>query len=794
MSKAGERGRVPADLRKRAPLLAALLFVIAAALAWSSVRQWREQTTLERAEQARDAAVAATGQAVRRQWAAMKRHLAEPAVVAALGRDDATAAAAALERAWKGAEDAQVEPADLANAFVDPAAFGYGRLGLLEQALQKKTPVVRVIRDGGGARLGVAAPVTLAGRPGVAYVRLPLAALTAGLRQPGLPQSAYLSLRQGSYPVAEQGDAGQAQGGEARSRPVAGGGLRVALAVPEVRPGPFGLGLLGSAVLAGVSVIAAVILLLAASGRLALRLRRGPAAAASGDGPTLAEVLAQARREAEALPPAPATAGTGVQSGGKTAGASPAPAARTVEVAESLFKAYDIRGRVGSELTPAVAGRIGQAVGSTMHEQALDAIVVGRDGRLSSPELMAAVVQGLREAGIRVIDLGQVPSPVAYFAAEHLGVGSALVVTGSHNPAEDNGFKIVLAGRALSGEDITALHARIRDGQLYLAAELGGYAQQDVADDYIQRIADDLQLDRPLKVVVDAGNGVTGEIAPRLLEVIGAEPIPLYCEVDGHFPHHHPDPSVAANLDDLASTVREAGADLGVAFDGDGDRLGVVDGQGQVISADRLLMLFAADVLQRNPGALVIYDVKCTDKLADHVLRNGGSPLMWKCGHSPIKAKMRETSAELAGEMSGHFFFQERWYGFDDGLYAAARLLEILSQHEQSPTEVLAQLPQQVATPEIRLPVADAEVARAAVAAFEAATRAEESSFAGARLTTLDGVRADFDDGWGLLRASNTSPALVLRFEADDDAALLRIRDLFRTTLATVAPQLRVEF
>jgi len=411
----------------------------------------------------------------------------------------------------------------------------------------------------------------------------------------------------------------------------------------------------------------------------------------------------------------------------------------------------------------------------------------------SCPGIWTASRSGLRRAGCAVIDIGLAPTPVVYFAAFHLRTGTCVAVTGSHNPPDYNGFKIVIGGETLSGDAITDLYQRIVEGRLVQAAEPGDYQQREVSADYIQRIADDVQLDRPLKVVADAGNGVAGAFAPQLLEAIGAEVIPLYCDVDGTFPNHHPDPSEPANLEDLVQTVKRFGADLGVAFDGDGDRLGVVTSEGKVIYADRLLMLFAADVLMRNPGAMVIYDVKCTGKLSDHVLRNGGSPLMWKTGHSLMKAKMRETDAELAGEMSGHFFFKERWFGFDDGLYAAARLLEILAQRDETPSEVLDELPDSVSTPELKVPV-DAGTPHALVSLFVSSVQVEDSPFAGARLSTIDGLRADFPDGWGLVRASNTTPVLVLRFEADDEAALERIKALFRAQLQPLLPGVELGF
>ncbi len=517
-----------------------------------------------------------------------------------------------------------------------------------------------------------------------------------------------------------------------------------------------------------------MLLVLASRGQVALPRRR-VAGDAAADEPTFRQSLQQdasVAGEPRALD-----------------AATPAPAALVpaVQVAAEMFRAYDIRGVVGKDLNPGIAALIGQAIGSVMQAQGLRDIVVGRDGRLSGPELTNGLIEGLRRAGCNVTDIGLAPTPVVYFGAYELRAGSCVAVTGSHNPPDYNGFKIVIGGETLSGAAITELHQRITEGRLHTAASPGELEQRDISDAYIQRIADDVQLDRPIKVVVDAGNGAAGEIAPRLLEAIGAEVVPLYCEIDGTFPNHHPDPSEPHNLGDLVQMVQRFDADIGVAFDGDADRLGVVTKEGAIVFPDRLLMLFAADVLQRNPGALVIYDVKCTGKLSDYVLRNGGSPLMWKTGHSLIKAKMRETDAELAGEMSGHFFFKERWYGFDDGIYAAARLLEILAQREETPSDVLGELPESVSTPEIKVPL-DGD-AHALVARFvERAQAGEESPFEAARLSTIDGLRADFGDGWGLVRASNTTPILVLRFEADTAVALERIRALFRSELQALLP------
>jgi len=774
MSEATHRRPAPDGLRKAAPLLALLLAIVAAWFGWSGVQQWQHERSAAALEQARDAAVAEISRLLAATGKRLATQLQQPAVQAALARGDAAAAAQTLRAGWKEAEDAQVLPADLSAGYADAAGFGYGRLALLEKALLTDAVASAVVRDGGAARLGLAAPVTLDTGTGVAYLRLPLRLLTAPVAQAAVPASGYLALRQGGYDVVGAGDAALAGHGDALSRPIGGSGLRMVAALPDAEAGPLGLDALPCLIVAGLFGFLTVAVLLAARGRLPRPRRAKAAAAVAEQEPTLRQSLQQ-----QGPPPTPE---------GETPPPPPRPAA-TPTVPAGIFRAYDIRGVVGRDLSPQVAALIGQAIGAVMQEQGLNEVVVGRDGRLSGPELSAALIEGLRRAGCRVTDIGLAPTPVVYFASFHLRAGSCVAVTGSHNPPDYNGFKIVVGGETLSGAAIADLYARISEGRLPSAAEPGRLEQRDVGDDYIQRIADDVQLDRPLKVVADAGNGVGGELAPRLLEAIGAEVVPLYCDVDGTFPNHHPDPSEPHNLEDLIQTVKRFDADLGIAFDGDADRLGVVTKDGKVIYADRLLMLFAADVLQRNPGALVIYDVKCTGKLSDYVLRNGGSPLVWKTGHSLIKAKMRETDAELAGEMSGHFFFKERWYGFDDGLYAAARLLEILAQREESPSEVLAELPDSVSTPEIKLPL-DGQDAPALIAQLVAAAQEESSPFAGARLLTIDGLRADFPDGWGLVRASNTTPVLVLRFEADTSAALERIKDLFRSQLQAVLPSL----
>jgi phosphomannomutase/phosphoglucomutase len=455
----------------------------------------------------------------------------------------------------------------------------------------------------------------------------------------------------------------------------------------------------------------------------------------------------------------------------------------------SIFRAYDVRGVVGKTLNARVAHLLGQSIGTVMREKGLNEIVVGRDGRLSGPELAGALSDGLREAGIDVIDVGAVPTPVVYFAAYRFNTGSGVAVTGSHNPPDYNGFKIVVGGETLSEGAIQDLYQRIVTGALEAGGQ-GGLRHVDVVPDYIERITSDVQAEHRLKVVVDCGNGIPGALAPQVLEGIGCEIAPLYCEVDGTFPNHHPDPSDPHNLEDLIHAVRQTGADLGVAFDGDGDRLGVVTREGEIIYPDRLLMLFARDVLSRQPGATIIYDVKCTGHLKGQVLEAGGSPLMWRTGHSLIKAKMRETQAELAGEMSGHFFFKERWYGFDDGIYAGARLLEILAGdlEGRTPEQIFATCPKGVSTPELKIELAEGEHYRF-VEQFKA-----KATFGDATLTTIDGVRADWPDGWGLVRASNTTPVLVLRFDADNPVALKRIQQAFREQLFLIDPGLKLPF
>ena len=453
----------------------------------------------------------------------------------------------------------------------------------------------------------------------------------------------------------------------------------------------------------------------------------------------------------------------------------------------SIFKAYDIRGIVGKTLTDEIVYAIGRAIASEAIGRGCRKFVAARDGRLSGPGFVKALSQGMQDSGCDVIDLGRVPTPVLYFATYHLGTGSGVMVTGSHNPPDYNGFKMMLAGETLSGERIQALRNRILEGRLVVGQ--GSHSTVDLSQAYVDRICSDVHLDRPLKVVVDAGNGVAGELAPALLRALGCEVEELYCEIDGNFPNHHPDPSQTENLEDLIRAVKEGSAELGLAFDGDGDRLGVVDSRGRIIWPDRQLMLYAADVASRNPGAEIIYDVKCSRHLFNAITEAGGTPLMWKTGHSLIKARMQESNVLLAGEMSGHVFFKERWYGFDDALYTAARLLEILSRDARPVDEIFAALPEDVSTPELRVDFDDDGAHFAFMERFR-----EQANFPGGEVITIDGIRVEFDYGWGLVRASNTTPSLILRFEAENTEELERIQALFRDQMLAVDASLDLPF
>ncbi|CAM5492972.1 phosphomannomutase/phosphoglucomutase [Rhodanobacter lindaniclasticus] len=748
-----------------------LLLLLGLFCAWQTWLIADEHHADERVHAAQAQAVKVVADEVAQQRGAVLKALAlvDPATV----MNDPAQSAATLRLRLPQARQLELYSGDLKEVLrANYREFGYAKAAQLmaAQTAEGAPPVQSVYYGNGDRRLSMVIPL---GAPEQAqawvWVELPFADVQRRFDAVS-PAGGRLDLRQGDEPGSVQlfsnGSASAQTGGN--SLPVPGTAFRVGAGLPDafiVLPHSWWLSALLS------------LLCLAGAGYLLWLRRRRQALpeAPPEEEPVVAEV-------APPRPRAPAAAAPARRA------AAPAPAA-AVRVDPSIFRAYDVRGVVGKTLDKNVARLLGRAIGTVMGERGLREIVVGRDGRLSGPELAGALADGLREAGVDVIDLGAVPTPVVYFAAYRFNTGCGVAVTGSHNPPDYNGFKIVVGGETLAESAIQDLYQRIASGALSQDGH-GSLRQVDVAPDYIEKIVSDVLAERPLKVVVDCGNGIPGAIAPQVLEGVGCEVIPLYCEVDGNFPNHHPDPSDPANLQDLIHAVRQTGADLGLAFDGDGDRLGVVSRVGEIIFPDRLLMLFARDVLSRQPGGTVIYDVKCTSHLKAQILDAGGSPLMWRTGHSLIKAKMRETAAELAGEMSGHFFFKERWYGFDDGIYAAARLLEILAGdlHGRSPEEIFATLPKSISTPELKVALAEGEHYR-----FMDKLR-ERASFEDASVIGIDGLRVDWPDGWGLVRASNTTPVLVLRFEADNEAALERIQQVFRQQMLAVDPVLKLPF
>ncbi|MBN8924875.1 MAG: phosphomannomutase/phosphoglucomutase [Rhodanobacter sp. 68-29] len=771
----GSRWRAQPDWRRLGPLAAGTLLVLLGAFcAWQTWLIADENAAAARVQQARDQAAQQLAQVVAAQHATVAK--AAAALDPTLLQGDRAALLAALHAQLPQALQLDVYSGNLDEVLhANFREFGYAKAAQLmgAQAEDGLPPMQSVSHGAGDRRLSLVLPL---GPPQRAqawlWVELPFAPVRQAFEAVS-PAAGRLDLRQGDarsdMRILSNGSPGAEAEVEARAVP--GSGFSVAAALP-----------VAFIVLPRSWPLAALLALAGIGGGLYLlwwRLRRRDVVPAEPD-IDIEEFQSSRQATRAAAPPA------------RPAAAPPAPAARltsTVAVDPVIFRAYDIRGVVGSTLTAEVARLLGQSIGTLMREQALTEIVVGRDGRLSGPELAGALADGLRAAGIDVIDLGAVPTPVVYFATYHYGTGCGVAVTGSHNPPDYNGFKIVVGGQTLSEDAIQDLYRRIAGNALEHGGE-GSLRQVDVLPDYLERIVSDVQAERRLKVVVDCGNGIPGAVAPQVLSGIGCDVVPLYCEVDGTFPNHHPDPSDPHNLEDLILAVKQTGADLGVAFDGDGDRLGVVTKAGEIIYPDRLLMLFARDVLARQPGATIIYDVKCTGHLKGQVLAAGGSPLMWRTGHSLIKGKMRETGAELAGEMSGHFFFKERWYGFDDGIYAGARLMEILAGdlEERTPEEIFATLPKGVSTPELKIELAEGEHYR-----FMEKFRAQ-ASFGDATLITIDGVRADWPDGWGLVRASNTTPVLVLRFDADNAAALERIQQAFRVQLRAVDPALKLPF
>lgn len=756
------------------PLVTVLCVLLGLWMFWKAYSVFSDQRLTETVEVKRAQLVQAVNPVVKRAIDKLNVTRERNTLVAALKKGDIAAARIIVSEGWPEAEQVDFYPPDLKAAYIDPQAFGFGKLAVLETALDKKATYLAIAKDNGSPRIAVAATVN--DEQGqilqLVYVRIPTKDLIAPIVG-AAPPGAYVSLRQGRFDVAEDGDLENLRTAiDVGAVEIDGTPLKIIAIAPDAPAGLGGMKGVGE-VIAGLLlfVVGIVVLMLPKF----LKSKK-PVAEEHSDQPTLAQLQEAggiSRPDEKQVVVRPT---------------SERAAVAKIMVNRSIFRAYDIRGIMGETLDAPIAKLIGHAVGSLMQEKNIKSIVIGRDGRLSSPELSQALIDGLRMAGREIIDLGLVPTPVVYFGTFHLRTGTGISVTGSHNPSNYNGFKIVVDGETLSGDAIQALHARISENRLHRSETVGTVIPRDISEDYIQRISSDIQIERKLRVVIDCGSGAAGELAPRVLEAIGAEVEPLYCEIDGTFPHHHPDPSDPDNLVDLIRVVQRTGADIGLALDGDGDRLGVVTRNGEMIYPDKLLMLFAADVLERNPGACIIYDVKCTNLLPTQILRYGGSPLMWKTGHSLIKSKMKETEAELAGEMSGHFFFRERWYGFDDGLYAAARLLEILAASPDDADDMFAALPKSVSTPEIKVPVAEGEQ-YTFIQSF-----VEQAKFENARISTIDGLRADWSDGWGLVRASNTTPMLVMRFDAKDNDALNRVKLAFREQLLKVDSSLSLPF
>ena len=768
-----------------------LLLALGLFFAWQAWLVYNQERGAAEADALRSAAITAIGGELKGTLQTVQAALADKTVLDALdqgGEQGHEAAAAALAKVLPNLSEVEFYSPALDEILAgDLAKFGYAKAQMLMQAQAHAAPAPTQVRfeKGKGQRLIFALPV----RKGdailaFAVVYMPFDQVLRTFH--GVPISgARLELRQGEgrgdLVIAGVGSATGTSIGDL-GEPIPDSMLRIGKGEPEYFIiGPHSLGTLaGLAVLCLVGAFVALWLRQVGLQRAiaTLRFTSKPAAPEM----TLAEALRQAPEPSARSAAARAKPSAPTRPRPKDAVEAP------VNIDRSIFRAYDIRGIVGETLTPAVARVLGRAIGSEGRDRGLKEIVIGRDGRLSGPDMVSALIQGLRSTGTDVIDIGAVPTPLVYFGGFHLNTGSGVSVTGSHNPPDYNGFKIVLGGETLSEDSIQALYARIAENRFVEGS--GTLQAMDISADYLQRIANDIQVERKLKVVVDCGNGIAGAIAPKVIEAIGCEVVPLYCDVDGTFPNHHPDPSDMHNLQDLILSVKQMNADIGIAFDGDGDRLGVVTKTGEVIFPDRLLMLFATDILTRNPGATIIYDVKCTGHLQPLILQHGGSPLMWRTGHSLIKAKMKETDAALAGEMSGHFFFGERWYGFDDGIYAAARLLDILGSDPEGrdAQAIFDTLPKGVSTPELKIPMREGEHYR-----FIEAFR-QRAKFEDARITTIDGLRADWPDGWGLVRASNTTPVLVLRFDADSAPALKRVQDAFRRELQKLDSSLPLPF
>jgi phosphomannomutase / phosphoglucomutase len=785
------------------------LVIVAGSLAMGWLQFGRHQEMSEQllARTLADQYTALLGNVVRSAEASVSGIAANPEVDKVFSGENPSAAST-LSAALPGARVTLLPPGQV----LPPESLSFTARDIVKQARGEDGPISAMV-PGSPPTLYVSRSSS-AGT--IVLLEQPLSDL-GGLIAKMTPDNVYVVLKQpGGQPLFTSGRA--ASEGQLASQKAAGG-VEVQIVVPKGAQDP---GLLTLFLLIGIGMLLIVTLvILSAFFATTAALRKDAAlltyfaedladhGQASPRGklsfPPLEAVISSLRKLAElgGAPGAPATPRRSSAGANKedefrlsaadstllTDAAAPtmiAPAVKGEQLPESIFREYDIRGIVGETLTADTVELLGRAIGTEALQAGQQTVIVGRDGRLHSPELAEALIRGLTKSGRDVIDIGPAPTPVLYYAAKVLDSQSGVSLTGSHNPANHNGLKIVIDGVTLTGERIRGLRERIARGEL--ASGEGKVRRQDVSGRYIDEIARDIVLARPMKVAVDCGNGIAGPVVERLFSVLGCEIIPLHMNVDGNFPAHHPDTSKPENYRDLIAAVKQQGADIGIAFDGDGDRLGVVTPTGEIIWPDRLMMLFARDLLSRMPGADIIFDVKCSRELARVISQNGGRPLMWRTGHSLIKAKLKETGAPLAGEMSGHIFFADRWHGFDDGAYAAARLLEILSLESGDADQVFSQLRTGVTTPEINIPSTD----KAKFAVVEK-LKAQADSFGGSA-STIDGLRVDFEDGWGLLRASNTTAVLVARFEGRDQAALDRIATLFREQLQAIDPSLKLSF
>lgn len=785
----------PLDTRR---ILGPVAFALMLALGVLFLFQTQQAYTVERAlgnvERISEVARSAIAQAVREQQEALAQALAHPEIERYFATDldgNPTRALAGLRERMPSIEDARFVGADVLDSIgADMASFGYANAEMLLSAARSGEAAPAQVHGAlSGARsLVMASPAKVGGRIiGFALVRSSYAPVQAAFRD--LPSGGLrLALTQGEGRGQDLHLDGALGLTGAASSAIPGTMLRIAYAPPSalILAGPSSAA--GNLLVAVLCFLGAVLVLIWRQRPDLLERLLHPRA--GGGGAAEATVADRVRSEAAATAAKVATAGVSAGTAASAAASSAkadgaAPAAMTT-VSRSLFGQYEIGGIVGSGLNASAARQIGQAVGSEVRARGLQTILVGRDGRSSSENLADAVIKGLLATGCDVIDLGAVPTPVLDFAIHDLNAGSGVMVTGRHHAADYNGFAITLAGDLLSSDGIQELYSRIAAGRFEEGR--GALTQMELVESYIERVSGDIQLETPLKVVIDCGNGIAGNMAQQLFEAIGCEVVPLYCDVDSSFPNHHPDPGDPRNLEDLAVSVKQLKADVGLAFGADGNRVGMVTGSGNVIAADRLLMLYARDLLMRCPGASILYDVSCSAHLAGVILGHGGSPIMYRSGAALIRQKMKDTQAELAGEFGGHFYFKERWYGFDDGLYAGCRLLEIMASEGLSADEIFEDLPGGVATRDMRIAMAEGEHYR-----FIEKFR-ERAKFDGARLTTIDGLRADWPDGWGVVHCSATTPNLILRFGADNGDVLARIQDQFRAQLLALDAKLALPF